>query len=62
MKHPHRTYEMLTAHVEGALAGYLIAGSEETGSRIVDWFGAPPDGAAKAGAAAAKPQKTCGGI
>jgi hypothetical protein len=51
MKHPRQHYELLAARVEGSLAGYLISGSEETGARIVDWFGAAPDRPAKAGAA-----------
>jgi GNAT superfamily N-acetyltransferase len=57
MKHPHQTYEMLTAHVDGVLAGYLVAGSEETGARIVDWFGAAPESVTKTNVAKASAAK-----
>lgn len=39
LDHPHRRYEILTAHVGKELKGYLIFMEEGPDARIVDWFG-----------------------
>lgn len=39
LQHPNTKYEILTAHRDGTLQGYLIFTNEDENASIVDWFG-----------------------